>query len=424
MESANQRQERTRLLLLLHQVMNKKRQSKQKKLNFDGRANNSFELFKKRMSRKKRMQLLLPLTIHFRERHVWMFPKSDEWFTMADELFDEQRWYANFRVSRRTFQYILNSIENEISRKNTRLRESISARRRLALTLYFLASTSEYRTISNLFGVSTAFVCICVKEVCHAIVQLLRSSHVFFPKNDEISDIIKLYREKWGFPMCCGAIDGTHIPIVAPKQNPADYINRKKYHSIVMQAVVDSSYLFRDFVVGWPGSVHDARVLSNSKLYELGLQGNLFGENISEKINGVTVNPMILGDAAYPLLPWLMKPYQHVPNMPFPHKYFNYRLSRARMTVENTFGRWKGRFRRFLKKVDMKVENVTIAVAASCIIHNLCVLSKEEVLDEWLADVEAETQDVQPVQEPHLNQNSYHIRNVLTGFFMTDPLPN
>ena len=149
-----------------------------------------------------------------------------------------------------------------------------------------------------------------------------------------------------------------------------------------MQAVVYSSYLFRDFVVGWPGSVHDARVLSNSKLYQLGFEGKLFGENLSEKINGVTVKPMILGDAAYPLLPWLMKPYQHVPNMPFPHKYFNYRLSRARMTVENTFGRWKGRFRRFLKKVDMKVENVTIAVAASCIIHNLCVLSKEEVLDE------------------------------------------
>ena len=50
--------------------------------------------------------------------------------------------------------------------------------------------------------------------------------------------------------MCCGAIDGTHIPIVAPTKNPADYVNRKKYHSIVMQAVVDSDYLFRDFVVG------------------------------------------------------------------------------------------------------------------------------------------------------------------------------
>ena len=57
-------------------------------------------------------------------------------------------------------------------------------------------------------------------------------------------------------------IDGTHISIVAPTENKADYVHRNKYHSIVMQAVVDSGYLFRDFVVSWSGSVHDARVLS------------------------------------------------------------------------------------------------------------------------------------------------------------------
>ena len=33
-----------------------------------------------------------------------------------------------------------------------------------------------------------------------------------------------------------------------------------------MQAVPDTNYLFRDIVVGWPGRVHDARVLSNSLL--------------------------------------------------------------------------------------------------------------------------------------------------------------
>lgn len=69
--------------------------------------------------------------------------------------------------------------------------------------------------------------------------------------------------------MCAGAIDGTHIPIVSPSDNHTDYVNRKGYHSVIIQAVVDSKYLFRDTVIGWPESVHDARVLANSEIYNL-----------------------------------------------------------------------------------------------------------------------------------------------------------
>ena len=53
-----------------------------------------------------------------------------------------------------------------------------------------------------------------------------------------------------------GAIDGTHVPIQAPLEKPTDYVNRKPFHSVVMQAYVDARYLFRDIVVGWPGNVH------------------------------------------------------------------------------------------------------------------------------------------------------------------------
>ena len=57
------------------------------------------------------------------------------------------------------------------------------------------------------------------------------------------------YKEEWGFPMCVGAIDGTNVPIKAPSQNHTDYEDRKPYHSIIMPALVDSRYLFRDIVV-------------------------------------------------------------------------------------------------------------------------------------------------------------------------------
>ena len=63
---------------------------------------------------------------------------------------------------------------------------------------------------------------------------------------------------------------------------------------------------------------------------------------------GQEIHPVILGDPAYSMLNWLLKGYPENVNTPRIQRCFNYRLSRTRMTVENTFGRWKGRFSRSL----------------------------------------------------------------------------
>ena len=391
-----------------------------------GRKPNTFydiHRITRKLAKKRRNKcLLIALASRYRERLVWMVPRTDGWFTMMETTANEEGWYASFRVSKKTFQFLLDQIKGKITHKSTRLRAAVPPRRRLAITLYYLASTAEYRTIANLFGVSTPFVCNCVKEVCEAMVKALKSLFIFLPKGDELDRIIDMYNDRWGFPMCGGAIDGTHIPITAPVENPADYVNRKGFHSIIMQALVDSSYLFRDIVIGWPGSVHDARVLSNSHLYRLGNDDKLFDGKQSEDIGGTIVKPVILGDPAYPLLPWLIKPYQHHPDITAVQKNFNYRLSRARMTVENTFGRWKARCRRFLKKVEMDVTKVTVAVAASCILHNVCELSQEEILDEWMEDVHAlDTANYEndcAIQDVLVADDASNVRDAIAEYFM------
>ncbi len=60
-----------------------------------------------------------------------------------------------------------------------------------------------------------------------------------------------------------------------PHVCPADYYNRKGWHSIVLQGTVDFRGLFIDLYVGWPGRVHDARVFSNSSLYRKGQRKTL-----------------------------------------------------------------------------------------------------------------------------------------------------
>ena len=82
--------------------------------------------------------------------------------------------------------------------------------------------------------------------------------------------------------MCAGAFDGTHIPILAPQEGRLVYVNRKGYHSITMQAVVDSNYTFKDVVIDWSVSVHDARVLSNSLIYQKDNNDQLFSEIVTK----------------------------------------------------------------------------------------------------------------------------------------------
>ena len=105
-------------------------------------------------------------------------------------------------------------------------------------------------------------------------------------------------------PQCIGAIDGTHIPILAPPEYAKDYYNRKGFPSVLMQAVADHRYCFTDIYIGWPGSVHDAPVLKNSELYFKGQNGTLV-PSTHRTINGVEVPLVILGDPAYPLLQYL-----------------------------------------------------------------------------------------------------------------------
>ncbi|KAL9977491.1 hypothetical protein ACROYT_G014899 [Oculina patagonica] len=64
------------------------------------------------------------------------------------------------------------------------------------------------------------------------------------------------------------AIDGTHIKIKTPTESGPDYFSRLQQHDVVVQAVADGKKRFLDVAAGFPGSMHDSRVLGNSSLYQ------------------------------------------------------------------------------------------------------------------------------------------------------------
>ena len=121
--------------------------------------------------------------------------------------------------------------------------------------------------------------------------------------------------------------------------------------------MVDSHYRFVWGSCGCPGNSHDAVIFRSTDLWTRIQEG--FIPVIGKTVGDVTVPPLIVGDSAFPLRTWLMKPYTNVVLTP-QQRNFNYRLSRARMVTEGAYGQRKGRWRVLLRKSESNQDNVRI----------------------------------------------------------------
>ena len=72
--------------------------------------------------------------------------------------------------------------------------------------------------------------------------RVLLPKYILLPSDESLIEIIDGFERKFEFPNCGGAIDGTHIPVIAPQQHHPDYYNRKGHYSIVAQVMSDHEY--------------------------------------------------------------------------------------------------------------------------------------------------------------------------------------
>ena len=310
--------------------------------------------------------------IRSRGRHY----RNKGWWSTVNTLYNEERFKQAFRVSRATFKFILEKIESTITKEDTGL-GAIQADERLAITLFKLGRGDYNYTIGEMTGYAESTISVIVKEVSNAIVELHWDDAVtkYFPKTEE--DFRKALidmESEWQFRFAFAAIDGSHLPIKCPPGGPEamkDYHNFKNFYSVVLMALVDAKYRFIWAALGAPGNTHDSTYFQSTNLYQELNDCNAFLGKF-QIVNNTRVPSMILGDGAFPMKPWLCKPYGDAV-LSEKKRYFNYRLSRARMVSEGAFGKLKSRFRVLHKKCESSKDSVKSMGLAAIVLHNICL---------------------------------------------------
>ena len=280
-------------------------------------------------------------------------------------------------MSPERFEDLLTLVGPLIAKKPCRSRSSISEAERLMVTLRYLATGDSQQSQSFSFRIGRSTISNVLRETCEGIWLALKGQYLKTPSTT--SDWLRIateFEEEWNFPNCIGAIDGKHIMMDCPKNGGSAYYNYKGFHSIVLLAICDAKYCFTFADIGGFGSTNDASVLSNT------LFGQTFEQHPTElhlpspsRHGDKNLPYVVVGDDIFPLKPWLMKPYPGR-NLDECQRVYNYRLSRARRTIENAFGILAAKWRIFRRAIRANVDVVEKAVQATVCLHNYLRLTE------------------------------------------------
>ena len=291
---------------------------------------------------------------------------------MEELRLDDQESFYNFlRITPPMFDELLERITPFIQKQDTNYRKALEPGMKLAITLRHLATGDSYATLQYDFRVARNTICLLVKEVCDALVMELKNDVITCPVDrDTWKEVAEEFMMRWNVPHACGALDGKHVAIRKPPKTGTMYHNYKGFCSIVLMALVDADYKFMWIDVGGFGSQSDAQIYNQSELKECLEDGSIELPPPSPLPNDVQDLPyFMLGDDAFGLRPYLMKPYsgRHLTRE---EMIANYRISRARRVVENAFGIMAQRWRVLLSTMQQMPVNAQIIVEACVCLHN------------------------------------------------------
>jgi hypothetical protein len=88
--------------------------------------------------------------------------------------------------------------------------------------------------VGEVYGVVECTILGIVKEFCKMIRLHLQKIFIQIPNENRLRILAKEFERLNNIPYIIGAIDGSHIPVLAPVIGGEDYYYRKSFHSALL----------------------------------------------------------------------------------------------------------------------------------------------------------------------------------------------
>ncbi|CAJ0955118.1 unnamed protein product [Ranitomeya imitator] len=263
-------------------------------------------------------------------------------------------------------------------RRNNLNRPGLSPEDKVGIALWRLSSKKRCPLLHQKFRVGRNVVNRCLKEVCQAIITILKPIYLHPPDYQSLKDTARIFNARWGFPHCVGALGSFPIPLSSNSTKDGT-------HALVLHAVVDGQGLLWEACACYPENMSSAAILENFALWELAQERRL-QTSPKDYFLGKAHNYFLLANSNYPLQSWLLTPYTKIAKLSQREKQYNLHLERALSVAEIALLRLRARWQCLLAPSGCKI--VPTVALACCVLHNMCETLEQRFDSRWLEGVQ------------------------------------
>ncbi|KAM3296673.1 hypothetical protein ACQJBY_038827 [Aegilops geniculata] len=323
---------------------------------------------------------------------------------------DTQRFESVFKMTRKTFSYICSLVMGPSMKDMNRYTfvdgRVLSLEDWVAVALKRLQSSEPTEIIGSSSGVNESTILLVTERF---VANLLERAKIWcWPGSSAMDKIKSMFGKIHNMHNCCGVICTTNVPFVSK-------CDHEKKQSTQMQVVVDPGMRFMNYKVD---SMNQSTLLQDSEIFQ-GAEGGFWlnGNKLKVSVDGSEIGEYIIGDEGYPLLPWLLTPYQEE-DLSDSNVEFNRRHSATTTCALKAMARFKGTWKYLQEETWWPVnpDSVVKIIRACCMLHNI-VIDMED--DAAMPRPDAGQWDYFKEVRQLENEDAVRARDMLSQYFLT-----